>query len=217
MTSSAGPGLRAVLLDFGGVLYRMPNPRWLPLLHRLMRRLGFAGETNHGLLEMMQTSPTESRLVMDVMTGATPEEEVWAEAARAWRISPERLARMRRGAYRPDRLSRGLLDAVQALRPRYKTALLTNAGSQFRETFVRIYDLEAYFDQVIISAEEGLAKPDPRIYRLAAGRLEVAPAEALLIDDLAENIAGAEAAGLRALLFSGPAETLRILRELAQD
>jgi len=215
MNLAPGARLRAVLLDFGGVLYQMPNPRWLPLLQRLLQRLGLAGRANLGLLEMLRASPTESRLVLDVMTGHKPESEVWAEAARAWRLSPERLAHLRRAAYRPQRLNQALLDAANALRPRYKTALLTNAGSQFRRTFVEIYGLEPHFDEIIISAEEGLAKPDPRFYDLAARRLGVEPVQALLIDDLPENVAGAQAAGMHALVFPGPVETLQLLRRIA--
>ena len=207
--------MKAVLIDFGGVLYRTPNPRWLPLLHRLLHALGLVGESNLGLLEMMRASPGVSPLVMDVMTGRVPEPAVWAEAARAWRISPARLERMRQSAYHPRRLNQSLLEAVDQLRPRYKTALLTNAGSDFRLTFVARYGLEPHFDQVIISAEEGLAKPDPRIYHLAAGRLGIAPEEALLIDDLAENVAGAQSAGMQAVVYPGLPETLVLLQKLA--
>lgn len=213
MTLPQDGRLRAVLVDFGGVLYRTPNPLWLPLLHRLLRALGLVGESNLGLLELMRASPGTSPLVMDVMTGRVPEPAVWAEAARAWRISPARLECMRQTAYHPRRLNHSLLETVERLRPRYKTALLTNAGSDFRHTFVARYGLESRFDQVIISAEEGLAKPDPCIYNLAARRLDVPPGECLFIDDLPENVAGAQAAGMQAVVYPGLAETLVLLQK----
>jgi putative hydrolase of the HAD superfamily len=206
--------LRAVLIDFGGVLYRTPNPRWFLLLHRLLRVLRVAGDTDHGLLAMMRASPADSPLVMDIMTGRVSEDVLWAEAARAWRINPARLERMRQTAYTPRRLNQPLLNAFGGLRSRYKTALLTNAGSHFRRTFVALYGLEQHFDQIIISAEEGLAKPDPRIYHLAAARLSVAPGEALFIDDLPENVAGARTAGMQAVVFPGPEKAIQMLRGL---
>lgn len=215
MLSGSEHGLKAVLVDFGGVLYRTPNPRWLPMLYRLLRTLRLVGESSLALLEMMRASPGESPLVMDVMTGRVPEPAVWAEAARAFRISPARLERMRQSAYHPQRLNHSLLGVVDRLRPRYKTALLTNAGSDFRRTFVAHYRLESHFNDIIISAEEGLAKPNLLIYYLAAGRLGIAPEEALFIDDLAENVAGAQAAGMQAVVYPGLPETLALLQKLA--
>ena len=215
MTYNDNGRLRAVFIDFGGVLYNMPRPGWLPLMFRLLRLLRLNSKASHGLLELMRAaSPTESEIVMDVMTGRLAEEEVWEQAARAWRLNPARVARLRQSAYRADRLDRSLLEAVDALRPRFKTAMLTNAASRFRETFVHTYDLEPHFDQIIISAEEGLAKPDPRIYQLAAERLGVAPEKSFFIDDLPENIAGAQAAGMQAVLFTSGEEVVGVLRGL---
>ena len=50
-----------------------------------------------------------------------------------------------------------------------------------------------------------MAKPAPDIYRLALDRLGFRPEETVFIDDLAENVAGAEAAGLRGHVFRTPA------------
>ena len=123
-------------------------------------------------------------------------------------ISPTRLERMRQSAYHPRRINRSLLEAVGRLRPRYKTALLTNAGSEFRSTFVASYGLSPHFDQIIISAEVGLAKPDPRIYHHTYKQIGIAPGGCLFIDDLLENVAWARAAGMQAVSSPGSEKQL---------
>lgn len=54
----------------------------------------------------------------------------------------------------------------------------------------------ASFRSVVWSSSAGLLKPDRAIYKLAVQQMGVAPAAALFVDDLTENVAGAVAAGL---------------------
>lgn len=56
------------------------------------------------------------------------------------------------------------------------------------------------FDSVIYSSDVGLMKPDPAIYALSLRQLRVVPRQALFVDDLPENVAGAQASGMDALL-----------------
>jgi HAD superfamily hydrolase (TIGR01509 family) len=69
------------------------------------------------------------------------------------------------------------------------------------------------FDDVISSAEIGLAKPDPAIYRLALERLRVQAGEAIFVDDLARNTEAAESIGLPSLVFESPEQLRRELTE----
>lgn len=62
-------------------------------------------------------------------------------------------------------------------------------------------------DLVIMSNEAGLAKPSAAIYELALAELEIAAAAAIFVDDLAENVAGARAIGMHALLHTDWAVT----------
>jgi putative hydrolase of the HAD superfamily len=70
------------------------------------------------------------------------------------------------------------------------------------------------FDEMVISAEVGLVKPDPRIYQLAVDRLGVAPADAVFIDDFSRNVEGAQAVGLHAIHFRNPQQARRELEDL---
>lgn len=57
----------------------------------------------------------------------------------------------------------------------------------------------------VISAQEGVAKPDPRIYDIAIGRFHLDPAQTLFVDDNACNVLAARAAGLQAVRFESAA------------
>ena len=106
-----------------------------------------------------------------------------------------------------DTEMRALIDRLRAGR-RVKLGLLSNANRGFTER-LRVRGVASLFDDVVVSADVGLAKPDPAIFRLAAERLGVVPAACLMIDDQAQHVAGAQSAGLRAQLHE-PAR----LREL---
>ena len=70
------------------------------------------------------------------------------------------------------------------------------------------------FDATVISGDVGLHKPEPEIYRLGAERIGV-PAEAcVFVDDLRENVAGAEAVGMTAVLHRGADSTIPELERL---
>jgi putative hydrolase of the HAD superfamily len=93
---------------------------------------------------------------------------------------------------------------------RADVAVLTNNGRLTHEAIDALFPaLRPIFgERIIVSGALGLAKPDPRAYRAVLQRLGVAPREALFTDDLAENVAGAEAAGLHGHVHAG-ADALR--------
>lgn len=63
-------------------------------------------------------------------------------------------------------------------------------------------------EDVLVSGEVGLAKPDPRIFRLLVERHVLDPAATVFVDDSAANVAAAAGEGFDALLFTD-AERLR--------
>jgi HAD superfamily hydrolase (TIGR01509 family) len=101
---------------------------------------------------------------------------------------------------------------IDELKGRYRTALLSNAIRPFLRQILARHDLERRFDAILISAEEGIAKPDPAFFQRMIDRLGVPAQECFFIDDNMPNVEAARAAGMRAMLFEG-AESVR--RELA--
>jgi len=70
------------------------------------------------------------------------------------------------------------------------------------------FDFLGRFEDVVVSGEVGLVKPDPRIYRLAIERCRLDPARTVFVDDLPANVAAARAEGLHGVHFT-TAERLR--------
>jgi 2-haloacid dehalogenase len=71
-----------------------------------------------------------------------------------------------------------------------------------------------WFDGMVISGNERLIKPDPRIFRLLLARYRLTPGETVFIDDHATNVAAAETAGIVGLRFVDAMSLRRDLRAL---
>ena len=71
------------------------------------------------------------------------------------------------------------------------------------------------FDPIVFSGRELLAKPDPRIYRLAQRRFGLPADQILFIDDRADNVAAALEVGFQGQLFTGQAELEAALHDLS--
>jgi putative hydrolase of the HAD superfamily len=112
-----------------------------------------------------------------------------------------------------DVLDRELLDFIRMLRPSRRTGVISNAWADMRDYMIKNRFDDA-FDFIVISAEVGLLKPDAGIYELACRGAGVAPADALLVDDLPANVEGAVAAGMTAILFE---DTDQVRRQLAKS
>jgi putative hydrolase of the HAD superfamily len=91
--------------------------------------------------------------------------------------------------------------ALEALRARYRFAVVSNANGTVREKLRRV-GLAGYFDVILDSHEEGVEKPDPRIFRIALERLGASAEEAVHVGDFYHiDVVGARAAGVRAVLL----------------
>jgi epoxide hydrolase-like predicted phosphatase len=183
--------IEAVLFDFGGVLVRTEDAsgrrKWeaqLGLAEREADRLVF-----------------ECDAAIRATIGEAPASAVWEHVCKELRLDGAQLLDFQRDFWSGDRLDLELVALMKSLRPRYKTAILSNAWSNAREMFTEMFQLDQAVDMIIISSEERLAKPDARIYRRAAERLGVAPEAAVLVDDFIANVEGARAAGMQAIHF----------------
>lgn len=85
-----------------------------------------------------------------------------------------------------------------------RTALLSNMPCDLGEYLRAHTDLLTHFDHVTFSYEARAVKPDASIYRHCLDGLRAAAGEALFLDDRPANIEGAQAVGMKALLFESP-------------
>lgn len=96
-----------------------------------------------------------------------------------------------------------------------RMALLSNAGFDFGEPFRRA-PFARYFERVFVSAEIGMIKPDPEIYRHVARELDIEPSAMVFVDNKAVNIEGAESIGVVGHVFTGVTELRAFLAALSE-
>jgi epoxide hydrolase-like predicted phosphatase len=105
-----------------------------------------------------------------------------------------------------------LWELLPRLRRSYKIAVINNGTGLTKPLFHRRLGIFDLFDPFLISAVEGIRKPDARIYLLACERLDVGPGECLFLDDKNENVEAARRVGMEAIHWNDPHEGLRELR-----
>ena len=187
------PNIRAVYWDVGGVILRTVDrcPR-----ERLAARLG---TTRQALEELVFASP----LGRQVQLGQANIVQLWEHVAQTFGLSPEGLVAFQEAFWDGDRLDNELVDYVRSLRGQYRTGAISNGWPNLRENLLR-WGIADAFNVVVVSAEVGVMKPDPRIYRLALERLAVYPSQAVFVDDFIENLEGARRVGMLAVHFRDP-------------
>ena len=184
--------VRAVILDYGGVVYREDPFEFDAFAVRHGLAPGVLWAAFHDIPEYapsregrIDASGYRAGVRRAIATHIGPERAEallveWEDAVRGHApVEPE------------------MLGILRALRGRVRLGLLSNAGSGGTQRLAEagVSDL---FDDVVCSGDVGLAKPDPAIYRLAAKRLGVPVEACLFVDDMRRNVDGARAAGMRA-------------------
>lgn len=96
----------------------------------------------------------------------------------------------------------GVVSALSRLRERgVRLAVVSNSEGTV-EALLRDIGMAAFFDVIVDSWHVGFVKPDPRIFAYTLEKLDVGPADAMMIgDSLRADVGGAEAAGVRAALL----------------
>ncbi|ABS63640.1 HAD-superfamily hydrolase, subfamily IA, variant 3 [Parvibaculum lavamentivorans DS-1] len=80
---------------------------------------------------------------------------------------------------------------------------LTNMPSPVFPALCERYPELLLLEQTVVSGDEGILKPDPRIYRILIGRAGIDPSRTLFIDDSARNVETAASLGFHTHIFTG--------------
>ena len=92
----------------------------------------------------------------------------------------------------------GALDTLEHLRRQaVRLGLITNGTASEQRYKLARFELERFFDCILIEGEFGVGKPDERVYRHALKQMQVSPQDAWMVgDNLEWDVAGAQAMGL---------------------
>lgn len=187
--------VRAVIFDFGGVLVRTRSQH---LRAEWEARLGLAPGAASAIVFNSESGRA-------AQLGRITDTAHWRWVGEVLGLQGEELARFRRDFFAEDVLDQELLAYIDRLAAAgFHVGLLSNAADNARSVFANKYRILSHFHSVTISAEEGVMKPDPRIFQIALARAGARPAEAVFVDDFAENIAAAQALGMIAVHFRDP-------------
>jgi len=195
--------LRAIFFDLGGVILRTEYqaPR-----ERLAERLNMTYEDINKIV-------FESETARKASLGEVSVDEHWRAVMRRLRLPASEAETIRAEFFAGDVIDRDLLNFIRSLRPRYKTGVISNAWGDLRDYIVK-HQFEDMFDTLIISAEIGMMKPQPRIYQLALKQARVEANEAAFVDDTPKNVEAANALGMHGILFRDPAQVEENLKAL---
>ena len=198
--------IKNIFIDFGGVLVRTEDK--LP-------RTRAAAKINLSVRDLEKVIfGSESGLRASL--GEIPEEAHWQEVANALRVKRDKADEITKEFFAGDRVDVTWLNALRKQRPEHKVALISNAWSGLR-AFITREGFADVFDHMIISAEVGIMKPDPRIYLLALEELNAKGDESVFIDDMLANVEGARSVGMKGIHFTEPDRALQELQYLLNE
>jgi HAD superfamily hydrolase (TIGR01509 family) len=180
--------VEAVVFDLDGVLLDSEH-LWDEVREALARERGGRWH-GRAQTEMMGMSSREwSRYMHDVIGLTETPDEINAEVVRRLLARyEERLP-----------LIEGAVEAVERLGREFRLAVASSSNRPVIDTVLRVAGLEEKFETTVSSEEVERGKPAPDVYLEAARRLELGPQACAAVEDSANGIRSARAAGMRAL------------------
>ncbi|MET0607004.1 MAG: HAD family phosphatase [Beijerinckiaceae bacterium] len=118
----------------------------------------------------------------------------------------------------PEMIPGAIDDTVELLKTLRAACLRVFAITNFNQDKFALaqkrFPFLTIFDDVVVSGEERLLKPDPAIYEVLLRRQRLDPSDCAFIDDSEKNIAAARAVGMHAIHFRTPAQARSEFRAL---
>lgn len=183
-----------VIFDLGNVLIGWdPRQLYRQLIDDEARMEWFLREVCNSEWNEQQDAGRPWTEATAVLRARFPEHAEWIDAYHL---------RWRETLLGPIEGSVALLEALKARGMRLLA--LTNWSQETFPIARQLYPFLQWFEGIVVSGEERLVKPDPRIFQRLLQRYAVDPATALYIDDSARNVAAAQALGMQAWWFQTP-------------
>jgi putative hydrolase of the HAD superfamily len=194
---------RAIVLDYGAVICRLPSPaEWSE----------FAAEAGMTVDDFIRAY-ARSRERYD--RGLVRADAYWTEFGRPFGISYDAPARRRLAEVDIrvwSHIDDDLVAFVRTLRRSgLITGILSNMQPDLLDTLRRGATWMDAFDVHVFSCEVGFVKPERQVYDHLIDRLGVEPSRVLFLDDVADNVAGAKAAGLQSAVFTSLDDLRRLV------
>ncbi|XP_030073655.1 acyl-CoA dehydrogenase family member 10 [Microcaecilia unicolor] len=208
---STASGYKAVIFDMGGVL--LPSPYKLAVEWELqnhvppgtIRQAFINGGDGRPWLKYMRGELTATAFLeefgkqcSEIANSSVPVDTFLAAMTSSHKAKPVPI----------------MTEALRCIQEEgLKTALLSNNFYMHNgESFMPLDRKQ--FDVIVESCQEGICKPDPRIYKLCLERLGVQPKESIFLDDLGQNLKTAAQLGIKTIKVEDPEVAVRELEML---
>jgi HAD superfamily hydrolase (TIGR01509 family) len=183
----------AVIFDLDGVLLDSEQ-RWNEAKEALVRESGGAWADDAPRVMMGMSSPEWSAYMRDQLQVPLDAEAINADVVR----------RMHDGYAAGLPLLPGAIDAVHALAARWPLGLASSSNREIIDVFLDAADVRGAFGATVSSEEVARGKPAPDVYLAAAAALGVPPQRCVAIEDSANGLRAARAAGMAVIAVPNP-------------
>lgn len=181
--------IKAVIFDYGGVI----GNNVMPAIYT---------ETSKAANTDYETARAEFHRLSDLsLKGEISSIDFWKSYAKGLKMDAKLLEKTWEDTYvKHSKNDERVISIIKSLKQKgYRLALLSNAIDFFAPH--RKEKVIGLFDIVIFSCDVKMRKPDREIYDFLLKKLELEPAECVFIDDLKRNTDGAEAVGIKSIVF----------------
>jgi epoxide hydrolase-like predicted phosphatase len=199
--------IQAIIFDLGGVLLRTTD---LTPREKLASRLGINRFELEDFIFGGESGDQAQR-------GEISVQQHWTNLAAQIQTTDKEIRSLLEEFFAKDEIDGSLLDYVRSLHKSYKTGLLSNAFDDLRQIITERWHFEDAFDDIVISAEVGMVKPDSRIFQMAVDQLGVQPGQAVFVDDMLRNIEGAIRVGMLGIHFKNSQQVRLDLEQLLNN
>jgi len=205
-------GIKAVVFDVGGVLQ---IGRYSILTFRKHKSLSvhqFMAKTFK--IDLDQWFDSIDTPYAKAIEGKITKKEVLSIMSKNLHTSPEYLEKLFIYAYQKYfKQNKKLYQIAFKLKERgYKIAILSDQWQVGKEALINL-EIASKFDEVVISCDVGIRKPNPKIYKLITKKLKLNPAQVIFIDNRRWNIIPAKKLGMKTILFTDNRQAIRELKK----
>ena len=196
--------IKAVIFDFGNVICRFDNQRFL-----------------QGLTAMCGKPADDLEIALYKQSTLTQDYEAGKIGSKAFREGVSALCgkdlpeadfiRVYTDIFTPIEST---FELIRKLKPGYRIGLLSNTSPWHLEHAIRTTDIFPLFDSVTLSFEVGTPKPDPRLFEDALSKLGLMAEECVYIDDRPAFALAATEHLMHGLTFTTPVALMSQLRQL---
>ena len=187
--------IRAIIFDFFDVIRTDGYNRWL-------EQHGYEREDT-----FLEASEKHDR-------GEYSEQEFFQALADA---SGQTVEQVEREFEADNELNEPLVEYIQTLQTTYRIALLSNSSSEYLRNELAKYDLEKYFDEIVISSEVKLIKPEPAVFKHTMQKLNVQPNECIFTDDNSRHTNAASQLGIHTIVYTSVNELKQRVEQIVGE